>query len=74
MEECKYRLPCGRCDKYDEKCDALKDCATKECEHSWVIEVSKSNYINAKGEEHCIVNAHCRKCGTNNVRVLPFKT
>lgn len=28
-KDCKYRLPCGRCDKYDKECDA------PECKHNW---------------------------------------
>ena len=61
MEDCKYRLPCGRCNKFDKECDA-----PKECEHSWdtvKFEMTNNSFL---------YHFKCSKCG--EVKVLPLVT
>lgn len=54
MEDCKYRLPCGRCEKLGAPCDA-----PKECEHDWeVINFTTTN-------DDIIFHSKCRKCNSN---------
>lgn len=46
LRDCKYRLPCGSCDKYDRDCEALQLEIFKQeqnecqnvCKHNWVLE------------------------------------
>lgn len=54
MKDCKYRLPCGRCEKRGTPCDAIKE---KECEHEWELTGTSisSDYV---------INYYtCSKCG-----------
>jgi hypothetical protein len=67
---CKYLLPCGRCEKRGAPCDAPKT----NCNHNWIIEVTKSDYIDGYGNECCVVHQHCSKCGMTDVRIQPLKT
>ena len=70
MADCKYILPCGRCEKRDAPCDAQK----KECSHHWTIEVRKTRLHNDDGyNEHCIVMQFCPLCGKNIARIEPIK-
>ena len=56
MEDCKYRLPCGRCDKFEDKvCDAITCEIQKNCEHNW--ELSSINIATN------IAIDKCSKCG-----------
>ena len=78
---CKYLLPCGRCDKRGAPCDATIGgieayslMKTTKCNHDWIIEVTKSDYIDGYGNECCVVHQHCSKCGMTDVRIQPFKT
>lgn len=66
MEECKYRLPCGRCDKFNKECDAPKDNVLNECEHSW--EVTSFDLKN----DDLYFYYTCRKCGS--IRVTPLSS
>ena len=54
-EECKYRLPCGRCEKRGASCDAPD--VKEECEHDWVLTQTQTDpfYV----ANHYI----CSKCG-----------
>ena len=52
MEDCKYRLPCGRCDKFDKECDLLK-----RCEHNW----EAINYIVTNDDIG--FRSKCKNCG-----------
>lgn len=48
LQDCKYRLPCAWCDKYDRQCLAViyevekreqeKNLKPTECCHNWVLE------------------------------------
>lgn len=51
MEDCKYRLPCGRCEKLGAPCDA-----PKECEHDW----ERINFTMTNDD--IIFRSKCRKC------------
>lgn len=42
--------------------------------HNWIIEVTKSDYIDEKGNEYCVVHQHCCKCGMIDVRMQQLKT
>lgn len=54
MKECKFRLPCGRCEKLGSTCDA-----PKECEHDWeVINFTMTN-------DDIIFHCKCKKCNAN---------
>lgn len=49
LKECKYRLPCGWCDKYNRRCECIEfeiakleyeklhNEKSKECEHHWEL-------------------------------------
>lgn len=51
-EICKYRLPCGRCEKRGAPCDA-----PEKCEHDWVLDETKIGSF-------CVTNYYvCSKCG-----------
>ena len=51
MEDCKYRLPCGRCEKLGAPCDA-----PKECEHDWeTVNFTMTN-------DDIVFHLKCRKC------------
>lgn len=70
MIDCKYILPCGRCEKRGASCDAPK----KECSHHWMIEVRKTRLHTDDGyDEHCIVQQYCPLCGETIARVEPIK-
>lgn len=54
MKDCKYRLPCGICDKYDMDCCAPKE---KECEHDWALDETVIGSFS-------VANYYvCSKCG-----------
>lgn len=70
MENCKYRLPCGRCEKFNKDCDAPR----KNCNHNWIIEVEESDYRDERGNRYFVVHQHCPLCGTFDSRLQTFKT
>jgi hypothetical protein len=51
MEDCKYRLPCGICEKLSAPCEA-----PKECEHDW----ERINFTMTNDD--IIFHSKCRKC------------
>ena len=54
VKECKHRLPCGWCDRKNEKCELLqKSIANDTCNHDWQL-------IGAMGGYGCFFR--CRKC------------
>lgn len=81
MEKCKYRLPCGRCDKFDTLCDFNKDAFISKddsiipdpnkCDHDWVL-TDKYNfsYTCIDGEEVTFRSNKyvCNKCKSVDVR------
>ena len=66
LRDCKYRLPCGRCDKYDKFCEAIqyeilkqeqeKNLKSTECKHDWVL---INSYTNSAGTNKTY---KCAKC------------
>lgn len=76
-ENCKYRLPCGWCDRHNRLCDIVQyeiNKKPKECNHNWTIEVSKTDYMDEYGNEYCVVHKHCSECGATDVRMQQLKT
>lgn len=68
MEECKYRLPCGRCEKFNKDCDAPKDNDlsnnTKHwCEHEWVYNDAEVADYTENGKRRYHLRRRCIHCG-----------
>lgn len=64
MKDCTYRLPCGRCDKYDGLCDAPHDYSVKfNCNHKWLTKIVDSDYKDEQGNKYCVVHKTCVYCG-----------
>lgn len=65
IEVCKYRLPCGRCDKFDTHCDltyeSIDFIVKEKCEHEWRYDGQITNGHNYK----------CIKCGT--IKTVPLE-
>lgn len=66
--DCKYMLPCGRCDKHGEVCEAFmneikmvqeefKGYKTKHCDHDWYVAGSAAG---TKAKYRVLI---CSKCG-----------
>lgn len=62
LKECKYRLPCSWCDKFDRPCD-LRCGAKKECEHEWKYIGHQSSFSIS------IFDFICPKCGETKSEV-----
>lgn len=71
--DCKYMLPCGRCDKHGEPCEALinelkmmqeefEAYKKKHCEHDWRIVGSVAG---TKAQYQVFV---CSKCGAQQTQ------
>lgn len=59
MADCKYKLPCGKCDKYSKDCDA-----DGACDHKWIVHGA----VVITTEAPTTPNGHyryllCEKCG-----------
>ena len=77
VQDCKYRLPCNWCDKYNRRCEHIEFITTKmhfetiakekekeEHEHNWnVIQIRESDYKDEDGNKYCNVYKYCSKCG-----------
>ena len=75
LQDCKYRLPCNWCDKYDRMCKAVlteiykqrqkernaKESKSEECEHEW-------RYEGELGNRH---HYRCIKC--NTLKAVPLE-
>lgn len=73
LRDCKYRLPCAWCDKYDRPCEAVeyellkqqeeitKKLKSEECEHEW-------KYEGQLGNRH---HYRCVKCDT--LKAVPLE-
>ena len=70
LQNCKYRLPCNWCDKYDRMCEAVlleiykeeqeRNAKQKECEHEW-------RYLGKLDDRH---HYKCIKCDA--LKVVPL--
>lgn len=59
LDKCKYRLPCGWCDRKNEKCELLQESIPEKlCNHEWYEEVQTG----ADKIVYC-----CRKCGERRI-------
>lgn len=70
LQECKYRLPCNWCDKYNRRCEHIEALIAKsdcerimecECEHEW-------RYEGQLGNRH---HYRCIKCDT--LKAVPLE-
>jgi len=85
IKECKYRLPCGRCDKYDKDCDIA--IAEMQMKNDFFTEPKKAiDYPVHSLKDNCIHNWElhfdndsssdtgtyyvCSKCGTISTTTL----
>ena len=70
VKECEYRLPCGRCDKYNKDCDAPKDYNPKfNCNHKWLTKIVESDYVDDNGNKYCVIHQSCIYCGAYDGRM-----
>ena len=72
-EDCKYRMPCGWCDRHNRLCDVVqyhlnqeKNDRKEECEHNWKFELK---YQYPEEPERWYNKYFCPKCGTSKVLV-----
>ena len=59
MKECKYRLPCDWCDKFNKKCEEVDYYESSKpiiCDHDWVFVKQTTN---TGGTD---IHYKCRKC------------
>lgn len=59
MKECKYRLPCDWCDKFNKKCEKVDYYELPNpsaCNHDWVFVKQTTNTGGAE------VHYRCKKC------------
>lgn len=73
MKECKYRLPCNWCDKFNKYCDMTKPIKIElpdqnKCDHHWKLEGS---YVDSESGEwkHKYI---CNKC--HEIRMIHKET
>ena len=68
MKECKYKLPCNWCDKFNKFCDMTEQIEIKlpdqnNCSHDWKIEQRIVFPPEDKnGKPYCVIKQVCRKC------------
>lgn len=66
--ECKYRLSCNWCDKFNKFCDMSESIEIKlpdpnNCDHDWKTESTYMFPPNGEDEEaYCVIKRVCRKC------------
>lgn len=77
LQDCKYRLPCNWCDKYDRMCEAVLfeinvGCkALTEHDCNWVV--SKAEAV-TKEEAGCATyyTQRCSVCGKERIKKVEF--
>ena len=70
MKECKYRLPCDWCDKFNKKCeevDYYEFPNPDKCNHDWQLENIYVNYASENELRHRAKYV-CRKCHSVEIR------
>lgn len=70
-KECKYRLPCNWCDKFNKFCDMTEPIKIElpdanNCDHDWKAE-STSMFPSDNGEPYYVTKYVCRKCYTTEL-------
>ena len=73
-QPCKYRLPCGWCDKYDRRCEHIEALIAEAdwekehgCEHDWVLWSTTENNLKLFSYTNIYV---CTKCGKTDIRKI----
>lgn len=66
MKECKYKLPCNWCDKFNKYCDMTEPIKIElpdpnKCDHDWKVE-NIYMFPSNNGEPYYIAKHVCRKC------------
>ena len=75
VKECEYKLPCGRCNKYDDFCDAPKDYDVKfNCNHKWLTKIVESDYKDEHDNKYVAVHQACIYCGVHNVSLQQIES
>lgn len=71
--ECKYKLPCNWCEKFDKQCSEM-NCSCnntfkniQECEHDWMFYYSYSCYEEKEKRYYYRQVYKCRKCGITKI-------
>ena len=72
MKECKYRLPCDWCDKFNKKCKEIDYYEftfpdTNKCDHDWQVE-NVYAYCDDNEELRHRAKYVCRKCHSTETR------
>ena len=78
MVECKYKLPCGRCDKRGALCDASEPTPTElkydpNCNHDWLCESTTYMNPDLPYTYYSYTTYRCGKCKVKKF-VYNFKT
>ena len=89
LQDCKYRLPCNWCDKYDRMCEAVLleiykqqeeenvgKPKPKECKHEWQLKgFVPTGHTDEVGRMYYNEKYICPKCGKEEYRIsTAFKT
>lgn len=66
MKECKYRLPCNWCDKFNKFCDMSEPIKIElpnanKCDHDWKVEHTYM-FPSDNAEPYYVTKYVCRKC------------
>ena len=66
MKDCKYRLPCNWCDKFNRFCEMSESIEimlsdSSNCDHDWKTEETYM-FPSDKGEPYYVTKLVCRKC------------
>lgn len=70
MEECKYRLPCDWCDKFNKKCEEVDYGLPNQdkCNHDWQLENIYAYCDSSDNKVRHRAKYVCRKCYVVEVR------
>lgn len=68
VDNCKYRLPCNWCDKFNKFCDMTEPIKIElpnpnNCDHDWEVESTRVFPADG-GKPYYITKYACRKCHT----------
>ena len=74
--DCKYRLSCNWCDKYDRMCEAVlfeiyKKQDEVKCKHDWELKAAEpTDYTDGYGKRYWNYKYVCEKCGKEEFRFV----